>query len=145
MRAAAAARFRRQAIGMYQATTRHITVRVSPSFLPEESEPTEGRWVFAYRIEIENGSRETVQLRSRYWHITDGRGQVEEVRGPGVVGEEPILSPGDSFTYMSGCPLATPSGIMRGSFRMETADGRSFDIEVPAFSLDAPETKRLLN
>ena len=130
---------------MYKATTRHITVSVSPSFLPDQSDPEEGRWVFAYRIEIENGSRDTVQLRSRYWHITNGRGQIEEVRGPGVVGEEPILTPGDSFTYTSGCPLPTSSGIMRGLFRMQRPDGTFFEIEVPAFSLDAPGPTRVLN
>ena len=131
---------------MYHATTRHITVTVTPSFLPEQSAPAEGRWVFAYRIEIANGSRETVQLRSRYWHSADGHGQVEEVRGPGVVGEEPILTPGDSFTYTSGCPLGTPSGIMRGRFRMQRPNGSFFEIEVPAFSLDAPDARpRTLN
>ncbi|MBB3952418.1 Co2+/Mg2+ efflux protein ApaG [Aureimonas jatrophae] len=131
---------------MYTATTRHITVSVTPTYLPEQSEPDENRWVFAYRIEIENGSRETVQLRSRYWHITDAHGHVEEVRGPGVVGEEPILSPGDSFTYTSGCPLGTSSGIMRGRFRMQGVDGTYFEIEVPAFSLDAPSDRpRTLN
>lgn len=131
---------------MYTATTRHITVSVTPTYLPDQSEPDENRWVFAYRIEIENGSRETVQLRSRYWHITDAHGHVEEVRGPGVVGEEPILSPGDSFTYTSGCPLGTPSGIMRGRFRMQSVDGATFEIEVPAFSLDAPSDRpRTLN
>ncbi len=123
---------------MYTATTRHITVSVTPSFLPDQSEPAERRWVFSYRIAIENGSRETVQLRSRYWHITDAHGHVEEVRGPGVVGEEPILSPGDSFTYTSGCPLPTPSGFMRGTYRMQRIDGSLFDVEIPSFSLDAP-------
>ncbi|WP_062016300.1 Co2+/Mg2+ efflux protein ApaG [Aureimonas sp. AU4] len=131
---------------MYTATTRHITVSVTPSYLPDQSEPDENRWVFAYRIEIENGSRETVQLRSRYWHITDAHGHVEEVQGPGVVGEEPILSPGDSFTYTSGCPLGTPSGIMRGRFRMQGVDGTYFEVEVPAFSLDVPSDRpRTLN
>ena len=131
---------------MYRATTRHITVTVTPAFLPEPSDPEEGRWVFSYRVEIENGSRETVQLRARHWVITDAAGQVEEVRGPGVVGEEPILTPGDSFTYTSGCPLGTPSGIMRGRFRMQRPNGSFFEIEVPAFSLDAPDARpRTLN
>lgn len=130
---------------MYKATTRHITVTVTPAYLENQSEPEAGRWVFAYTVEIENGSRESVQLRSRYWHITDGRGHVEEVAGPGVVGDEPILGPGDSYTYSSGCPLPTPSGIMRGHYRMQRPDGRLFDVEIPAFSLDAPAGKRVLN
>jgi ApaG protein len=131
--------------GDYTATTRHITVSVTPVYLEHQSMPEAGRWVFAYKVAIENGSRETVQLKSRYWHITDANGHVEEVRGPGVVGEEPILSPGDSFSYTSGCPLPTPSGIMRGHYVMETAGGRLFEVAIPAFSLDAPAEKRLLN
>lgn len=130
---------------MYKATTRHITVTVKPTYLEGQSEPDAGRWVFAYTVEIENGSRDTVQLRARYWQITDAHGHVDEVRGPGVVGEEPILSPGDSFTYTSGCPLPTPSGIMRGHYLMETLDGRGFEVVIPAFSLDAPAGKRVLN
>jgi ApaG protein len=130
---------------MYQATTFGITVTVSPAFLDERSAPDEGRWLFAYTVEIVNRSSETVQLRSRYWHITDGFGRVEEVRGPGVVGEQPVLGPGDSFTYTSGCPLGTPSGIMHGQFYMEYEDGREFSIAVPAFSLDVPAGERVLN
>lgn len=130
---------------MYRLTTRHITVTVTPSYISEQSSPEDGRWVFAYRVEIENGSRETVQLRSRYWQIADSSGHVEEVRGTGVVGEEPILSPGDSYTYTSGCPLGTPSGIMHGSYRMQRTDGSMFDVLVPAFSLDAPGLARTLN
>lgn len=131
---------------MYRATTRHITVTVKPTYLGSQSEPEAGRWVWAYTIEIENGSRDTVQLRSRYWHITDASGHVEEVKGPGVVGEEPILTPGDSFTYTSGCPLPTPSGIMRGSYRMEVPDGTAFDVAIPPFSLDVPAAgSRVLN
>ena len=131
--------------GDYTATTRHITVSVTPVYLEHQSTPEAGRWVFAYKVAIENGSRDTVQLKSRYWHITDGNGHVEEVRGPGVVGEEPILTPGDSFSYTSGCPLPTPSGIMRGHYVMETTSGRSFEVAIPAFSLDAPAKKRVLN
>ncbi|WP_185983376.1 Co2+/Mg2+ efflux protein ApaG [Aureimonas mangrovi] len=130
---------------MYETTTALITVRVSPSYLETQSDPDEGRWVFAYTIEIVNRSEQRVRLRSRYWHITDGVGHVEEVRGPGVVGEEPTLMPGDSFTYTSGCPLSTPSGIMRGHFHMQRPDGSFFDVEVPAFSLDAPTGRRTLN
>ena len=94
--------------------------------------------MFSYRVEIENGSRETVQLRARHWVITDAAGRVEEVEGPGVLGEEPILSPGDSFTYTSGCPLPTPSGFMSGTYRMQRIDGSFFDVAIPLFSLDAP-------
>ncbi|WP_061930221.1 Co2+/Mg2+ efflux protein ApaG [Aureimonas sp. AU22] len=130
---------------MYQATTRHITVRVTPSYLSDQSDPSGGHWVFAYQVEIENGSRETVQLRARRWLITDARGRVEVVEGPGVVGEEPILEPGDSFTYTSGCPLTTSSGIMRGHYRMQSIDGTLFEVEIPAFSLDAPADRRVLN
>ncbi|MEF2072264.1 Co2+/Mg2+ efflux protein ApaG [Consotaella aegiceratis] len=130
---------------MYQATTRSITVTVTPTFLENQSEPEEGQWVWAYTIEITNGSLDTVQLRSRYWHITDGHGHVEEVSGKGVVGEQPTLSPGDSFTYTSGCPLGTPSGIMRGHYDMEGSDGSTFTVEVPAFSLDVPDETRVLN
>lgn len=130
---------------MYSATTRHITVTVTPSYLEAQSKPDDGRWVFAYKVEIENGSRDTVQLTHRYWHITDGRGHVEEVRGPGVVGDTPILSPGDSYTYTSGCPLTTPSGIMRGHYRMQLPSGKSFEVDIPAFSLDAPVQRRVLN
>ncbi|WP_102961130.1 Co2+/Mg2+ efflux protein ApaG [Mangrovicella endophytica] len=130
---------------MYKATTRNITVTVTPSFLEEQSQPEDGRWVWAYTVEIDNGSRDTVQLRSRYWQITDAQGHVEEVEGAGVVGEQPILSPGDSFTYTSGCPLRTSSGIMRGHYRMQKPDGSTFTVEIPAFSLDVPARQRVLN
>ncbi len=130
---------------MYQATTKGITVRVRPIYLEERSSPKDGRWLFAYTIEIDNSSPETVQLRSRHWLITDATGRVEEVQGSGVVGEQPVLDPGDSYTYTSGCPLPTPSGIMRGSYQMERPDGSLFEVAIPAFSLDAPSAapKRL--
>lgn len=130
---------------MYSATTDGIVICVTPTFLADRSEPKKGRWLFAYTIEIENASEVVVTLRSRYWHITDGAGQVEEVRGPGVVGEQPTLTPGDSFTYTSGCPLGTPTGIMQGHFDMERLDGSFFKAAVPAFSLDAPGSRRTLN
>ncbi|MBV9633866.1 MAG: Co2+/Mg2+ efflux protein ApaG, partial [Methylobacteriaceae bacterium] len=120
-------------------------VTVLPEFLPDRSEPSEGRFVWAYTIEITNHSDQAVQLKSRHWIITDARGHMEEVRGPGVVGEQPVLNPGDAFRYTSGCPLSTPSGIMSGTYRMAGADGRAFDIEIPAFSLDSPYAKRVLN
>ena len=130
---------------MYSATTHGITVTVRPVFLDEQSAPAENRFVWAYFVRIENGSPRTVQLRARYWHITDGRGKVQEVRGPGVVGEQPVLRPGESYEYNSGTPLSTPSGIMRGAYRMTTTEGESFDVEVPAFSLDSPHQPIRLN
>lgn len=130
---------------MYSATTNGIVISVRPSYLADRSDPGDGRWLFAYTIEIANTSTDMVSLRSRYWQITDAVGHVEEVHGPGVVGEQPTLKPGDSFTYTSGCPLSTPSGIMRGHFNMQRADGSFFQAEVPAFSLDAPVGTRILN
>ncbi|KAA0972429.1 Co2+/Mg2+ efflux protein ApaG [Aureimonas fodinaquatilis] len=130
---------------MYKRTTAHITVTVTPAYLAEQSNPESGKWAFAYRVEIKNGSGEPVRLRSRYWHITDDRGHVEEVRGPGVLGEEPLLPPGNSYTYTSGCPLGTPSGFMRGHYNFERADGSMFQVAIPAFSLDIPAQNRTLN
>ena len=121
----------------YEETTRSITVSVDPIFLDDQSNPAENRFVWAYHVRIENRGRETVQLRNRYWHITDGFGRVQEVHGAGVVGEQPILRPGESYEYTSGTPLGTPSGIMRGTYEME-GNGERFDIVVPAFSLDSP-------
>lgn len=130
---------------MYQATTRNIRVQVAPQFVEQQSAPENARYFWAYTVEIANDGAETVQLRSRYWHITDETGHVEEVRGPGVVGETPVLKPGEMFRYTSGCPLPTPSGIMRGTFHMTTKAGEPFDVEVPAFSLDLPNAKRRMN
>ena len=130
---------------MYQAVTRGISVTVTPRYMPEESSPEQGRYFFAYTVEIINGSLDRIQLRSRYWRITDEHGHVQEVRGAGVVGEEPLLGPGESFSYTSGCPLPTPSGTMQGTYLMETAGGETFDVEIPAFSLDIPRTKRVLH
>jgi ApaG protein len=130
---------------MYEALTRGIRIRVTPQYREEDSEPDEGRFFWAYTIDIINEGEETVQLRSRHWRITDGAGRTEHVRGPGVVGETPILSPGASFSYTSGCPLGTPSGIMVGSYRMTNEAGEQFDVAVPAFSLDSPHTKRSVN
>lgn len=129
----------------YAATTRDVTVRVAPSYLPDQSEPTVGRWVWAYHIRLENDGERSVQLISRHWIITDGRGRVEEVQGPGVVGEQPVIEPGRSYDYVSGCPLPTPSGIMRGTFQMVDAGGASFDVDIPAFSLDSPQSRAQLN
>lgn len=122
----------------YAATTRDVTVRVAVTFLAEQSEPDRGRWFWAYHIRIENGREEPVQLLTRHWDITDGRGGVHTVDGEGVVGEQPVIQPGESFDYVSGCPLATPTGSMRGSFQMLGSDGRLFDVEVPGFGLIGP-------
>lgn len=124
---------------MYEATTRSISVSVTPTFLAEQSDPDAGHYVWAYEIVIENRGAETVTLLNRYWHITDETGRVQEVRGPGVVGEHPSLEPGQSYSYTSGCPLAAPSGVMHGSYEMVNADGERFDVMVPAFSLDLPD------
>lgn len=130
---------------MYRSVTREIEVRVEPFFLEERSEPDEGRYFWAYRITIANRSDGAVKLLSRYWRIIDGAGRVEEVRGAGVVGEQPELDPGDSYQYTSGCPLATPSGFMVGRYTMEDGAGRTFEVEIPAFSLDLPGTLRTIN
>ena len=123
---------------MYEKTTREITITVHPFYLDEQSSPEEERYVWAYRINIENGGKETVKLLNRHWHITDKLGRLLEVKGPGVVGEQPVLKPGESFEYTSGTPLPTPSGIMVGSYEMESNAGERFDVEIPAFSLDSP-------
>jgi ApaG protein len=130
---------------MYEAVTRGVRVKVTPQFLEDESAPDEDRFFWSYTIDIVNEGSETVQLRSRHWRITDGQGHTEEVRGPGVVGKTPVLAPGASFQYTSGCPLGTPSGIMVGSYQMTTESGELFNVAVPAFSLDSPHARRSLN
>ena len=122
----------------HSATTAGITVRVSVSFLPEQSEPGKGRWFWAYHVRVENGAAQAVQLVSREWIISDGRGTRHEVRGEGVVGEQPVLEPGGSFDYVSGCPLTTPTGAMEGRYFMVGADGRTFPVDIPRFPLIAP-------
>lgn len=129
----------------YEAVTEDIHVRVAPQFVEEDSAPEDGRYFWAYTVEISNAGSDTVQLRSRHWRITDGQGRTEEVRGPGVVGKTPVLKPGESFRYTSGCPLSTPSGIMVGTYQMTRSDGTLFNVEIPAFSLDSPHTRRSLN
>ena len=130
---------------MYKAVTRGISVTVSPRFMPEESSPEDGRYFFAYAVEIINLGLVRVQLRSRYWKIVDGRGNVQEVRGAGVVGKQPVLDPGESFSYTSGCPLPTPDGTMQGWYTMVTAGGETFEAEIPAFSLDSPHVRRVVH
>ena len=124
---------------MYRAVTRNIEVTVEPFYLPDRSDAEESRFVWGYRVTIANNSDRAVQLLTRYWHITDGNGKVEEVRGPGVVGEQPALDPGDSYQYTSGCPLSTPTGFMVGTYTMRDADDTLFDVQIPAFSLDLPD------
>jgi len=130
---------------MYSATTAGIEVSVTPRFMPEESSPKEGRFFWAYTVEIVNHGLEPVRLRRRHWLITDGRGRQQDVRGPGVVGEEPVIEAGSSFRYTSGCPLETPDGIMAGTYEMEGPSGQRFPVEIPAFPLDSPHVKRVLN
>lgn len=130
---------------MYSAVTRDITVSVAPFYLEERSAPADGRYFWGYRVVIDNQSDGPVQLLARYWRITDGAGRVEEVRGPGVVGEQPRLDPGDSYQYTSGCPLSTPSGFMVGSYTMRGDDGELFEIAIPAFSLDLPGKPKVMN
>ena len=130
---------------MYSAETRSIQVSVEPVYLEDQSSPSEGHYVWAYSVRIENHGSETVQLRSRYWRITDALGRVQEVRGAGVVGKQPVLDPGESFSYTSGCPLTTPDGTMAGTYTMVTASGETFHAEIPAFSLDSPHLKRVVH
>jgi len=120
------------------ATTRGISVRVAVSYLAEQSNPDLERWFWSYHIRIENGTEQSVQLLSRSWRIVDGRGTVHEVHGEGVVGESPLIPPGASFDYVSGCPLDTPGGSMSGSYRMVDESGAAFDVAIPRFTLAAP-------
>jgi ApaG protein len=129
----------------YERVTRNIRVAVEPSFLDDQSEPTEGRYLWAYRITIENTGGETVQLLSRHWRITDSRGRVREVRGAGVVGEQPVLKPGSAFEYTSGAPLETPSGFMTGTYQMRAISGENFEIDIPLFALESPYEHRRMH
>lgn len=129
----------------YRATTSGITVEVEPFFIPEQSEPKDRRWVFGYKITIANKGRQAVTLKSRHWRIVDGLGRVQEVRGEGVVGEQPMIGPGEAFEYASGAPLPTETGTMHGTYQMLGEDGLWFDVEIPMFSLDAPGSRGVLN
>lgn len=130
---------------MYESVTRGIRIIVRPKYLDSQSKPEEGHHVWSYTITIENHGRETVTLRTRYWRITDAHGHIQEVRGAGVVGEQPTLRPGDSYSYTSGCPLRTSSGFMSGAYQMQAEDGSFFNVEIPAFSLDSPHEKHAIN
>ena len=122
----------------HAAETRGVIVRVAVNYLPEQSEPARGRWFWAYHIRVENEGPMAVQLLTRHWIITDGRGARHSVEGEGVVGEQPLIAPGASFDYVSGCPLATPTGSMQGSYHMIGEDGSAFDVDIPKFALIAP-------
>lgn len=127
---------------MYERTTRNIRITVEPEYLADQSRPEESYFVWAYTITIANLGRETVTLKTRYWKITDAQGRSQEVRGAGVIGEQPTLRPGEEFSYTSGAPLATASGFMVGAYQMETTDGEPFNVDIPAFSLDSPDDLR---
>lgn len=129
-----------QATFTSEAVTRQIRVSVSAEYAPARSAPADNQWFFLYTITIANEGTDTVQLLTRHWLITDGTGKIEEVRGPGVVGETPTLTPGESFTYTSGCPLTTPFGMMQGTYQMVTKDGEEFDVTIAPFTLSEPYT-----
>ena len=130
---------------MYSTTTNGIRVTVEPRYLDDQSNPAERRFFWAYTVEIANSGTAPVQILARHWIITDGNGRREDVRGVGVVGEQPVIGPGSSFTYTSGCPLATPSGVMVGTYQARDDDGATFTVAIPAFSLDLPGLKPVLN
>lgn len=130
----------------YTATTRGIRVTVRSFYLADQSRPEEGAYAWAYRIRIENHGRETVQLLRRTWLITDARGRTQRVQGAGVVGQQPLLEPGEAFEYTSGTPLDTPSGFMTGTYHMVApGSGETFDVAIPTFSLDSPEADTRLH
>ena len=130
-----------QPLGTYARTTRQITITVRPFYLEDQSVPEAAHFVWAYHVRIENHGDETVQLLNRHWQITDADGNLQEVRGEGVVGKQPVLQPGEAFEYASGTPLTTPSGIMVGTYHMKSKNGEDFDVDIPAFSLDSPHIK----
>jgi ApaG protein len=130
---------------MYERTTHGIRVAVQPAFIDDQSDPDDDRFLWSYTVTIENKSATTVQLMSRYWHITDGLGRVKEVSGPGVVGAQPVLAPGQTFQYTSGCPLNTASGHMVGKYKMRAESGEAFEAEIPAFLLESPHEQRQIH
>jgi len=137
--------FSESEVSIYEQTTDEITVSVESFYLDDQSEPEDYHYVWAYRVRIENNGEETVQILARRWHITDSLGHMQEVQGDGVVGEQPILAPGDFFEYTSGTPLSTPSGIMVGTYDVQSNEGRKFAINIPAFSLDSPHQAVQIN
>lgn len=129
----------------YERTTRQIRVLVQPTYIDDQSDPEEGRYVWSYTITIENRGEESVQLLSRYWHISDALGRIQEVRGPGVVGAQPVIEPGQAFEYTSGCPLPTASGAMVGRYQMRAVSGEDFEVEIPMFLLESPHERRQIH
>ena len=130
---------------MYTKTTKSINITVNPSYLDEHSEPEDQHYVWAYQITINNLGKETVQLKNRYWKIIDSNGTKQEIKGKGVVGEQPVINPGEKYEYTSGTPLSTPSGFMEGHYEMETINGKTFDATIPLFSLDSPYVSNKIN
>ncbi len=130
---------------VYERVTRGVRVLVKPAFLEDQSDPEAGRYLWSYTVTIENQGAETVQLMSRYWHISDAAGRIQEVRGPGVVGAQPIIEPGQVFEYTSGCPLPTASGAMSGRYQMRAASGEAFEAEIPLFLLESPHERRQIH
>ncbi|MEM7711018.1 MAG: Co2+/Mg2+ efflux protein ApaG [Pseudomonadota bacterium] len=130
---------------MFERRTKDVIVRVEPEYLAEQSSPSDGRYIWAYTVEIDNQSPNDLRVTERYWHIADSRGQVQEVRGQGVVGEKPVVKAGEQFRYTSGAPLSAPSGMMSGSYRVESDNGDAYDIAIPVFVLDSPYEGTLFN
>ena len=130
---------------MYSETTKKINITVEPFYLEDQSEPINNHYVWAYKIIINNLSNDTVQLKNRYWKIIDSNGVENEVRGPGVIGEQPIIKPGEKYEYVSGAPLTTPSGFMQGHYEMINNDGKNFDVKIPLFPLDIPDERNLVH
>ena len=125
-------------LSLFEQRTGDVIVRVEPEYLAEQSSPSDGRFIWAYTVEIDNQSSDDLRVTGRYWHIADSRGQVQEVRGQGVVGEKPVVRAGEQFRYTSGAPLSAPSGMMSGSYRVEPESGEPYDIDIPVFVLDSP-------
>ncbi len=130
---------------LFEQRTRDVVVRVEPEYLADQSSPAEGRFIWAYTVEIDNQSADDLRVTGRYWHIADSRGQVQEVRGAGVVGEKPVVRAGEQFRYTSGAPLSAPSGMMSGSYRVEPETGEAYDIDIPVFVLESPFEGTLYN
>lgn len=129
----------------YECRTKDVIVRVEPEYLAEQSNPSDSRFIWAYTVEIDNQSQDDLRVTGRYWHIADSRGQVQEVRGQGVVGEKPVVKAGEQFRYTSGAPLSAPSGMMSGSYRVEPESGDAYDIDIPVFVLDSPFEGTMFN
>lgn len=132
-------------IPLFEQRTHDVVVRVEPEYLADQSSPSDSRFIWAYTVEIDNQSSEDLQVTGRFWQIADSRGQVQEVRGSGVVGEKPVVKAGETFRYTSGAPLTAPSGMMRGTYRVKAPDGESFDVDIPAFVLDSPHEGLRIN